>query len=93
MEHPTPVVPDGMASVGIDLGIKTWVVCPDGYEVLKVMLDGTELKRRQRRLSRAVTKWQGMTEWESGLLNELTPISSQKGSSGVLPSITTRLQV
>ena len=73
MDHPTPVASGGMGSVGIDLGIKTWVVCPDGYEVLKVMLDGMELKRRQRRLSRAGTNWQGMTECESGLLNELTP--------------------
>lgn len=86
MEVAPSNVLDIRAPVGVDVGIKNRLTCSDGYKAPKVVLDRTELKRKQRRLSKArkgsnnrskkqralARQWQKVTEREKGLLHELT---------------------
>ena len=72
--------------VGIDVGIKDRAVLSSGYKVPKNIVDRTELKRRQRTLSRAkkgsnnrekkrrmlAKEWQRVTEREKGKVHEIT---------------------
>ena len=72
--------------IGIDVGVKSRITCSNGYCSGKNELDRTELKRKQRVLSRAVKgsnnrkkkraayakEWQRVREFERGKLHELT---------------------
>ena len=72
--------------IGIDVGIRSRITCSNGYQTGKNELDRTELKRRQRILSKAVKgsnnrrkkrlalvkEWQRVRERERGSLHELT---------------------
>ena len=72
--------------IGIDVGIKSRITCSNGYQSGKNELDRTELKRRQRILSKAVKssnnrkkkriayakEWQRVRERERGKLHEVT---------------------
>lgn len=72
--------------IGIDVGIKSRITCSNGYQTGKNELDRTELKRRQRILSKAkkgstnrkkkrmayAKEWQRVRERERGKLHELT---------------------
>lgn len=86
MEVPDPNVIDIRPAVGIDLGIKSRVICSDGTKLPKNKLDRDELKRRQRKLSRAkrgsnnrkkkrkafARQWQRVTDREKGILHQQT---------------------
>ena len=72
--------------IGIDVGIRSRITCSNGFNTGKNELDRTELKRRQRILSKAVKgsnnrrkkrlalakEWQRVRERERGSLHELT---------------------
>ena len=86
--HELPDVDSALSinSIGIDVGIKSRITCSNGYQTGKNELDRTELKRKQRILSKAVKgsnnrrkkrlavakEWQRVTERERGKLHELT---------------------
>ena len=72
--------------IGIDVGVKSRITCSNGYQSGRNELDRTELKRRQRVLSKAVKgsnnrrkkrlalarEWQRVRERERGKLHEET---------------------
>ena len=72
--------------IGIDVGVKSRITCSNGYQSGRNELDRTELKRRQRILSKAVKgsnnrnkkrlalarEWQRVRERERGKLHEET---------------------
>ena len=72
--------------IGIDVGVKSRISCSNGYQTGKNELDRTELKRKQRILSKAAKgsnnrkkkrlalakEWQRMKERERGKLHEET---------------------
>jgi len=86
MEASEPEVLDVRPPVGIDLGIKDRATLSNGYKVPKNVLDRSEIKRRQRILSRAkkgsknrdkkrlglAKAWQRVTEREKGKVHALT---------------------
>ena len=86
MEHEDSNVVDIRAPVGIDLGVKDRAICSNGYKAPKNVVDRRELKRRQRKVSKArrgsnnrskkcialAKQWQKTTEREKGMLHELT---------------------
>jgi len=86
MEVSEPEVLDVRPPVGIDLGIKSRATLSDGYKVPKNVVDRSEIKRRQRILSRAkkgsnnrekkrrmlARVWQRETEREKGKVHEIT---------------------
>ena len=47
-----------ISPIGIDVGIRSRVTCSNGYQTGKNELDRTELKRRQRILSKADQRFQ-----------------------------------
>ena len=75
-----------ISPIGIDVGINSRITCSNGYQTGRNELDRTELKRRQRILSKAVKgsnnhrkkrlalakEWQRVRERERGQLHELT---------------------
>ena len=85
-ERDVQIVPDDRPMVGVDLGISNRIALSTGETIPGVKLDRTELKRRQRRLSKAkrggnnrrkrrtelAREWQRVTERERGQLHELT---------------------
>ena len=85
-EQSVTVAPDSRSMVGIDVGIKARVALSTGETVPGVKLDRRELKRQQRRLSKAKRggvnrrkrkaelsrEWQRVTDREKGALHELT---------------------
>ena len=82
--------PDGVIDVrppvGVDVGIKDRAVLSNGHKAPKNIVDRTEIKRRQRILSRAkkgsgnrdkkrrmlAKEWQRVTEREKGKIHEIT---------------------
>ena len=86
VEIEIPAVTDDRPMVGIDLGIKSRVALSTGETVPGAKIGRRELKRRQRRLSKArkggrnrrkrraelAREWQRVTERERGALHELT---------------------
>ena len=85
-EREVTIVPDDRPMIGVDLGIKSRIALSNGETVAGVKLERGELKRRQRRLSKAkkgsrnrakrrrelAREWQRVTEREKGALHELT---------------------
>lgn len=85
-EQEVEITPDDRPAIGIDMGIKSRVALSNGTTFPGVQLDRRELKRRQRRLSKAkrgsrnrrkrkaemAREWQRMREREHGALHELT---------------------
>ena len=75
-----------ISPIGIDVGIRSRITCSNGFKTGKNELDRTELKRRQRILSKAVKgsnnrrkkrlalakEWQRVRERERGKLHEVT---------------------
>ncbi len=75
-----------ISPIGIDVGIRSRITCSSGYQTGKNELDRTELKRRQRILSKAkkgsnnrkkkrmafAKEWQRVKERERGQLHEVT---------------------
>ena len=75
-----------ISPIGIDVGIRSRITCSNGFKTGKNELDRSELKRRQRILSKAVKgsnnrrkkrlalakEWQRVRERERGSLHELT---------------------
>ncbi len=86
VERMIEVTPDPRPMVGVDLGIKSRIALSTGETVPGVRIDRTELKRRQRRLSKAkrgsrnrrkrkaelAREWQRVREREHAALHELT---------------------
>ncbi|MYE17528.1 MAG: IS200/IS605 family element transposase accessory protein TnpB [Gemmatimonadetes bacterium] len=86
VEREVEVAPDRRPMVGIDMGIRARCALSTGETVPGVKLDRRELKRRQRRLSKAkrgsrnrrkrkaelAREWQRVREREHGALHELT---------------------
>jgi len=86
VERTIEATPDRRPMVGLDLGIRKRVALSTGETVPGVNLDRSELKRRQRRLSKAkrgsrnrrkrkaelAREWQKIREREHGALHELT---------------------
>ena len=86
MELPAVTVADVRPPVGVDLGVAARVTLSTGHQEPKRVLDRRELRRRQRRLSRAqrgsgnrykrrramAREWQRVAERERGHLHELT---------------------
>ncbi len=75
-----------ISPIGIDVGIRSRITCSNGYQTGRNELDRSELKRRQRILSKAkkgsnsrkkkrmayAKEWQRVRERERGSLHELT---------------------
>ncbi|MDE2876967.1 MAG: transposase [Gemmatimonadota bacterium] len=86
VERQIEVIPDRRPMVGLDMGIKARVALSTGQTVPGVRIDRRELKRRQRRLSKArrgsrnrrkrkaelAREWQRVRDREHGALHELT---------------------
>ena len=86
VEQAVEVTPDSRPMVGVDVGIRSRVALSTGETVPGVRLDRSELKRRQRRLSKAKRgganrrkrveelrrEYQRVGERERGALHELT---------------------
>jgi len=86
VEQETEIASDPRPMVGIDMGIRSRIALSTGETVPGVKIDRRELKRRQRRLSKAkkgsknrrkravevAREWQRVTEREKGALHELT---------------------
>ncbi len=85
-ERLAEIAPDSRPMVGMDLGISARVALSTGETIPGVKLDRRELKRHQRRLSKAqrgsrnrqkrkaelAREWQRVREREKGALHELT---------------------
>ncbi len=86
---------DHRSPLGIDVGVKSRITLSDGFQSPKIMIDRSELKRRQRILSRATKgsasrakkraslsrQWQRVREAERGTLHELTSSLVEERSS------------
>lgn len=86
VERQIEVTTDRRPTVGLDMGIRARVALSTGESVPGVKLDRRELKRRQRRLSRArrgsrkrgkrkaelAREWQRVRDREHGALHEIT---------------------
>ncbi|MDE2872686.1 MAG: transposase, partial [Gemmatimonadota bacterium] len=86
VERRIEVTTDRRPTVGLDMGIRARVALSTGESVPGVKLDRRELKRRQRRLSRArrgsrnrgkrkaelAREWQRVRDREHGALHEIT---------------------
>lgn len=86
VEHTVEIEPDTRPMVGVDLGITSRIALSTGETVPGVKLDRAEIKRRQRRLTKAKRgsrnrrkrvlevrrEWQRVAEREKGALHELT---------------------